>query len=336
MKDKKSKIVKKVDNDLKFLIYFLIFSLISGIFGAFFIDFLKSLKSPCDKNFKVIRPKYITHDNGNPKSQILLTIDRVLKKLYVEKIELQSVGLRPENISIESWDLFWCLHHFDKYQLDYKNLKYFQKINHWPGNYALAAKSFLSQAEFKFIPKSFLTSNALREYNEKYPDKKYVQKLKSNRGVKLINPNEIKFDDTNTEKSIFVQEFIHPPLLWNDHKFDFSIFVIITSVNPLRLYYYNKNVNLRFCKKIYSINDPNDVDCYVIGSDFMSAQDFNDVKKFHDKSFTNKEAFEDFVMRNGKNLSEIWWKVDDLIRTIVMSKENYIIDGVRNLKKKFH
>jgi hypothetical protein len=273
---------------------------------------------------------YILFDRHGPKSQILQAVENVLNRLGLEKIEVQKINLTPENVTMD-WDIFWCFHHQDGHKMNWSSLKYYQKLNHWPGNYVLVSKSVLStQTDSKYIPKGFLTAKNVQKYSKDNPEKKFVMKLKSNRGVKLVEPKNMNFTKTKNLKEYFAQEFITNPLLWNGHKFDFSIFVVITSVNPLRLYYYNKNVNLRFCKKTYSIEDADDVDSYVIGSDFWPSQDFERVKKFNEKSFTNKEAFDDFMVEKGANLSEIWWKVDDLIRSVVMSKEQSFIDGVRS------
>lgn len=40
-------------------------------------------------------------------------------------------------------------------------------------------------------------------------------------------------------KSIFIQEFIANPLLFNGYKFDIGVYVVITSVLPLRIYVHN-------------------------------------------------------------------------------------------------
>ena len=191
------------------------------------------------------------------------------------------------------------------------------------------SKSVLgTKTNSKYIPKAFLKAEKVVKYAAENPDKLFMMKLKSNRGVKLVKPELMNFTATASIKDYFAQEFIKNPLLWNGHKFDFSIFVAITSVDPLRLYYYEKTINLRFCSKPYSIEDPDDVGSYVIGSEHISGQNFGPVKKYVTNGYTNKEAFENFMRSKGANLTEIWLKAEDLIRSITMGKEQSMIDGV--------
>ena len=72
-------------------------------------------------------------------------------------------------------------------------------------------------------------------YIEKYPNKKFVQKNVLHRGVKVVSIQEIEFANSSRQ---FYQEFIENPLLIDGHAFDFGVYVLITSINPLRIYRY--------------------------------------------------------------------------------------------------
>lgn len=270
--------------------------------------------------------KYILYDGIN-RSDILKAVDRVLSRMGLEKIVVKDPSNFPND-----WNLLWSFKHQEtlKGYMNFSNLKYHQKINHFPGNYILVSKSYLTtQDDFDFIPKGFLNSEDVQKYSEEHPEKSFVLKLKSNRGVKLVKPSEMNFTETSSLDDYFAQEYLDDPLLWNGYKFDFSIFVVITSVNPLRIYYYNKNVNLRFCLKPYSTANISDVDAYVIGTNHTSAQVFPYVRNFIEAGYTNKDAFEGYIREIGGDLDHIWQQVENVVRSTVLTKEEYMINGVR-------
>lgn len=63
----------------------------------------------------------------------------------------------------------------------------------------------------------------------------------------------------------FYKTFITPIFY---RKFDIGIYVIMTSVNPLRVYTFNTDVLLRFCAKKYLPFNSSDLDSYVVGDDY--------------------------------------------------------------------
>lgn len=313
------KVVPQISNKNLILIFPIFFALISVLF-------LKPHENSCEIPVPEKKPTFYLFDRHGPNSVVLKAVENVLNRLGLERIYK---NIEPENITMD-YDLFWCFHHQNVHSLNWTNLKFHQKLNHIPGNYALVSKSVLgTTTDSPYVPKAFLKSENCQKYAAQHPEKLFVMKLKSNRGVKLVKPNEMNFTISSSLENYFAQEFIDKPLLWDGYKFDFSIFVVITSVNPLRLYYYDKTVNLRFCLKPYSIDDPEDVGSYVIGSEFQAAQNFKPVQEFIMNGFTNKDAFENMMRRRGVNLEEIWWKVEDLIRSVVMGKEKIMIDAVR-------
>lgn len=314
---------KQVEEKFKFLV----FPIILGLLAVTLFKFQTHIHERICKTPKVNRrPTYMLYDRYGPEQKILSAVDDVLSRLHMDKIDLKN--LHPENVSMD-WDLFWCHHHQIDHKMNWSSLKYHQKINHFPNNYFLVMKSFLAAyTNSKYIPKAFLNSESVQKYAAENPEKLFVMKLKTNKGIKLTKAEDMNFTDTPSVTDYFAQEFIQKPLLWNGHKFDISFFVVITSVNPLRLYYYNKFFTLRFCPKSYNISDPDDTASYIIGNGRIIGQHFGTVEDYVTNGYTIKEAFENFMLSKGANLTEFWLKVEDLIRTIVMGKEKFLIEGV--------
>ena len=69
----------------------------------------------------------------------------------------------------------------------------------------------------------------------------FVSKSNNHRGIQVKPLKEL---DLSSEGS-FVQEFVHNPLLIDGHKFDVGVYVILTSVEPLRVYWYAGDVLFR-------------------------------------------------------------------------------------------
>lgn len=303
------------------------------LFG-FFVYYFNENYEIKPKSLKLESPKYWVHHKYN-QSWIFSCVENVLKRMGMEKVEMKE----DENGMFHmDWDLLWSYDYHGQLPLDYRKLLYHQKINHIPGNYVIVTKDIMSiQANSKYVPKAFNDSDKLLEYAARYPEKKFVQKFHSNRGVLLRNASDIIFDISSKSALFryFAQEFIEDPLLFEGHKFDFGVYVVITSVNPLRIHYYTKNILLRFCKLPYDPSNFDNVDSYVIGDVCLFSWDFPKLQMYHDQTYTYKEAMSLYFTKKGYNMSAVWMQVEDCIRKIVLANEHSFIEAVRNQFKLF-
>lgn len=117
------------------------------------------------------------------------------------------------------------------------------------------------------------------------------------------------------------QVYVENPLLIEGHKFDFGIYVLISSIDPLRVYYYNKNTLIRLCEKKYNPDDYSDVDSYVISDACLFPWDVDALAVYYNQTYTYKEALNAYLTKKGYDVSRIWTQVDDCIREVVLSKE---------------
>ena len=116
------------------------------------------------------------------------------------------------------------------------------------------------EAEFGFLARCFLLPEERDRCREAMEAGAGVMIVKPPNyycgiGIRLINkPAELPQKKNRT----VVQEYIDRPLLIRSLKFDLRVYVLLTSVCPLRLYLYEDGL-VRFATKEYS-NNPEDID----------------------------------------------------------------------------
>jgi len=311
----------------------LCYAISNTIFKRFFINDLIKCES---QNFNtsiikfeitkpIIRLKYWKisvvewNKNGN-----LRSMDRVFEKLGYEFVNASNG---------DDWDILWSKEHpYYYYPLNETKLKSHQKINHFPGNNFLVGKSKMSILNngSKYILPAFRNENMeeLRNFIKANPNKQFVKKSIHNRGVKIIDTDEIK---ENVNKT-FYQVFLDKPFLIDGHAFDLGIFVLITSINPLRIYRFDEEVLLRFCPKKYHPFNKNVTKKYVVADDHLPTYKmkvFNEKFKNYKSSF--KILFEDYISRQGQSVDMLWKQIDDAIVTIILNSSENIKEKVRIL-----
>lgn len=162
---------------------------------------------------------------------------------------------------------------------DLKNTKKDCKILHFPLITEISHKERLvTNLKGKdFLPESYL-------YNEidfeKFKDIKMKQE-KSNifimkpghsgcgKGIKIVD--EIK----NIDRNYIICKYIDNPLLINEKKFDFRVYVLITSISPLEIYIYKEGL-VRFASEKYDLKDLNNLFSHLTNNSINIANQGNE------------------------------------------------------------
>ncbi|EAT45971.1 AAEL002775-PA [Aedes aegypti] len=258
------------------------------------------------------RPKYWIYGR-NPGGDHLLHVKNVLQRFGVDQVSNDT----------EDWDLLWA-HDYPFRKVNLYRLKPHQLVNHFPGSGYITNKVDLSTTEMKYIPKAFKLpseEDKFRKYAQENPNKRFVQKNNQHRHIQIKKVEEIDFDSNDT----FIQEFIDDPLLVDGYKFDIGVYTVITSIDPLRVYIYKGDILFRYCPVEYYPFDPQNLDKYIVGDDYLPTWEVPVLKPFYTKQgFGMKESFDAYIRSTGRDPSTIWEQVEDAIRLAILKKESLI------------
>lgn len=258
----------------------------------------------------------------------LESVVAVFESLGYHRVRLPSK--KTEGIHYD-WDIMWTWNHNDDtFFIDFSRLKLHQKINHFPGIGCLAQKDVLAEnTKSKYIPRGFSSFEDLKKYAEANPTKRFVEKLSSNDGITLKTFTDIRFEATLEGDMLFAQEFVENPLLIDGHMWDFGIYVVITSVEPLRVYYYTENCVIRFGKLPYKHDDFSDEDTYVVDSDKTVGQVFPAFHDYRNFSYTHVVTLKSNLRKIGVDPQLILEQVEDCIDKVTAANEIFLIERIK-------
>ncbi|XP_012233938.2 probable tubulin polyglutamylase ttll-15 [Linepithema humile] len=269
---------------------------------------------------KEARPKFWIYAKSNDTGY--------LKHVYAV---LQRLGFQESN-NKSDWDLLWAHDYpFRALSASLSRLQEHQIVNHFPGCGYITNKVDLSTTRGgRYIPAAFKMPEdrqAFLDYAKSNPAKQFVQKLNDHRGIRIHGSN-----DANFTAGTFIQEFIQRPFLVDGYKFDIGVYTVITSVDPLRVYVYKGDVLFRFCPVKYYPFDPEILDKYVVGDDYLPIWNVPSLKKYYvELGHSMKDSFDAYVREQGQNPAEMWERVYDAIREVALLKESQI----REVSKRF-
>lgn len=197
--------------------------------------------------------------------------------------------IKPSNTTDNLYLGSWCKHMLTA---EFEQLEEWRKVNHYPGSFHLGRKDKLwfrlkmatqkfGREKFgEFHPTTFVLPrdyDELRNYWTNSPSKLFIMKPPASargNGIKVINDiSQIPtsaldvpphLDGTLSKKStMIVQQYIsNPCLLENGQKFDLRIYVLLTSIDPLRVYIYDDGL-VRFASSKYTSQEEGIIDQYM-------------------------------------------------------------------------
>ncbi|XP_077987088.1 tubulin polyglutamylase TTLL11-like [Glandiceps talaboti] len=202
-----------------------------------------------------------------------ITVD-TSKAQYVVGIALEELGSGWKEVRLRSeqkpCDIYWY-HNGQVYARDSTITS--GRVNVFPGMKNVLDKAAFScildsmraifPDEYDFYPRSWRVPEQFEEFMSETTAKQsrkgkrrncYIFKpadASEGNGIFLLrNPQDIKAKLNISTRPAIVQEYITHPLLVEKKKFDLRIYVVITSLDPLKIYLYNEGM-ARFCTEDY-------------------------------------------------------------------------------------
>ncbi|ALC47707.1 CG4089 [Drosophila busckii] len=256
------------------------------------------------------------------KEDHLVHVVSVLKRFGYERVEMDG----------NKWDLLWAHDYPYRVYPKLKDLGDHQLVNHLPGCGYLTTKVDLCTSQLPFLPRAFrlpAQGEEFLEYAATHPDTLFVQKHNAHRHIKVKPPQDI----VQSSNDSFVQEFIQRPFLVDGHKFDIGVYVVITSVNPLRAYIYTGDVLFRYCPEKYYPFDAENVDKYVVGDNYLPTWEVPSLAKYYALYGSSmRSAFEAYVRDQSMDPSKIWVQVESIVRRTILAKEQDIVNSLSAYK----
>ncbi|XP_035452597.1 tubulin polyglutamylase ttll-4 isoform X6 [Spodoptera frugiperda] len=156
----------------------------------------------------------------------------------------------------------------------FRAIKDGQKMNHFPGTFQIGRKDRLWRnlqklvckygiSEFGIMPKTYVLPHDMKLLKhdwEKYAanNEKWIIKPPASArgtGIKVVS----KWTQIPKKRPVVVQRYVSKPYLINGNKFDLRLYVLVTSVHPLRIYLYKDGLarfaSVKYNDELSSLND---------------------------------------------------------------------------------
>ncbi|KAH8402524.1 hypothetical protein KR222_002396, partial [Zaprionus bogoriensis] len=256
----------------------------------------------------------------------------------------------------------------------FKTIRSYQKINHLPGSFRIGRKDSCwknlqrqmkkhSNREFGFMPRTYVIPNDLCALRKRWP--KYAQRNTKwiikppasarGAGIRVVN----RWGQIPKRRPLIVQKYIERPLLINGSKFDLRLYVLVTSVNPLRVFMYHNGLarfasgmrsnqsgaqlysNLfsfavKYSAKTDTLNDRcMHLTNYSINKFSSNYSKNEDVNACHGHKWTIKSLW-NYLANRGVRTDGLWEALRSLVLRTILAGENGINSMIRaNVESKY-
>lgn len=227
----------------------------------------------------------------------------------------------------------------------FTDLKSFQKLNCFPGSHNLGRKDHLwtnvnrmrkkfGLNQFGFVPDTFVLPRDMVKFKDAWlrnlGDKWIVKPPSSGRGqgIRVID----QWWEVPKWHSVVVQRYLAKPKLINGSKFDLRVYVLVTSVDPLRIYIYTEGL-VRFASVKYK-NDSvnlNDKFMHLTNTSINKHSPNYVVNDRVDSSDGHKWSFSTLwthLARDNVDVKVLWNEMKDIVVKTLISAEASMRDAI--------
>eukprot|EP00736_Rhodelphis_marinus_P010272 Rmarinus@m.14933 len=188
-----------------------------------------------------------------------LACSKVVRDFFVLRLAAEQLGYRFQKGFDTDSDVYWTR---EEPQQKLQSLRGLQRICQYPHMNFFCRKVQLA----KLLESSSQVAGIQPAYWILPKDTKAVRHTLEHGGCIVVKPdfgsegkrivvvNSVKsfeeYMSTNRAKQCIVQEYVDPPMLLKGFKFDFRVYVLVTSLDPLRVYVCREGIT-RFCAMKY-------------------------------------------------------------------------------------
>eukprot|EP00128_Syssomonas_multiformis_P017384 Colp12_sorted_trinity150504_noHs@34055 len=273
--------------------------------------------------------KYMLHQKFGCKGYCIWPIEYTFAKMGYNK---------TEDTSDPDWDFWWG--HPENFDTFYENLKPYQTVSNWPNMWAEIEKK--DEVCRKAAAHPEIAANGIPECFV-YPENKEVIKKNfdgvnewivkpvsgpgGGHGIQKIQKyDELPQDDG--ESVFVVQRYISDPFLIDGRKFDLRTYAVVTSWEPLRLYFHQygsaKIASVKFQKGNFD-NKCMHITNYDTQKDCPGFSEKHDYNPFKGKrgNLWSMAQFREYVAEQGYDDVAMWKGLEDsVVRMFMLAEAN--------------
>ncbi|XP_048248595.1 tubulin polyglutamylase ttll6-like isoform X1 [Haliotis rufescens] len=239
----------------------------------------------------------------------------------------------------DDWSLYWTDYSVALERV--MDMKKYQKINHFPGMNEICRKDLLSRnlnrmlkmfpKEYNVFPKTWCLPadyGDFQAYTRQKKNKSYILKPESGcqgRGIWVTkNPKEIK-----PHEHMICQVYLNKPFLIDGFKFDFRIYTLITSCDPLRIFVFKDGLARFATKKYVEPSAGNTDNVYMHLTNYAINKHSTDFVRDDEAGSKRRiSTINRYMREKGYDVDKMWNDIDDVIIKTVISahsvlKHNY-------------
>ena len=222
-------------------------------------------------------------------------------------------------------------------------------VNHFPGNGYFTSKLYmLGWAPEWYFPKGYFLGSQwdafVTKFKEEEESLKNVPKDKfyanmpqwvmkgEHRDIEFIHSIEQVEAATKErgKKYFMAQRFINNPLLVDNKKFDIGIYVLWTSVDPVKVFLFDE-ILLRFCPEEYGLERTSQ---YVIAEKYTYPWDMPSLKdSYEEKPYSQKHALSNWLTALNRPecaYETLWDGINMIIRDVFDKSSKYMSEQTNN------
>ena len=193
--------------------------------------------------------------------------------------------------------------------------------------------------DYNYIPETYLfpeqKNEILQKFKHYHYDPKNVWLFKPARdsfghGIKILD----NYDDIKNakQKRFLISRYIMNPLLINNKKFDMRAYVLVTGMNPLKIYFYRDGYLKLTVKNFTLSHEYIDDGCVHITTSDTNLECFDgkeykyDIDIYDEKShFYSYVYFERYCAKNGINYTDIMNQMKDIfVKTFISLNSDFL------------